>query len=147
MGILGFGGLFSFGQFGQFNGVNHHHHHHRPFGSHGFHGGGFGGGLGGGGLGGGGLGSNGGFGSFGQNDPVSGGYYKNVGQNNHEFAYAEDDPLYLDTFYNYDKKFLQNKVDKLFDKEPKSPEVSTTTEQSTSVRTNSQRSFAWKTID
>lgn len=143
-GILGFGGLFSLGQFG---GVNQHHHVHRPFGGHGGHGGLGGGGGGGGGLGGGG----GGFGShfgglgggLGQNDPVSGGYYKNYDPHFHEFATTEGDPLYSDQFYNYEKKQIQSKADKVFDKEPKA----TTTAASVQPRVNSQRSFGWKTID
>lgn len=132
-GILGFGGLFSLGQFG---GVNQHQHVHRPFGGHGGLGGG-GGGFGShfGGLGGAGLG---------QNDPgVSGGYYKNYDPHFHEFATTEGDPLYSDQFYNYEKKQIQSKADKVFDKEPKAA----TTAASVQPRVNSQRSFGWKTID
>lgn len=112
-GLLGFGGLFSFGQFGGLN--NHHHHHRPPF-----------------------FGSSGSGVSFGDHhDTLSGGYYKSG--NIFEFATTEKDPQFDDTFYNYEKKLLQNKSDKLFDKEPK-----TTTEQT--ARANSYRSFVWKTI-
>lgn len=115
-GLLGFSGLFSIGDF---SGVNHHHHHRPPF---------FGssGGLGGGGV------------HFGDHhhDTLSGGYYKS---NVFEYATTEKDPQFADTFYNYEKKLLQNKSDKIFDKEPK-----TTTEQT--ARANSYRSFVWKTL-
>lgn len=122
-GLLGFGGLLTFGQFG---GVNYGHHPHRPFGGHGAGGGG------------GGLGT---FGGFGQHDSISGGYYKSVEQNAH-LASTERDPLYADTFYDFEKKLLQNKSDKLFDKEPKVPSTPITTESS--ARTKSYRSFVWE---
>lgn len=127
-GVLGFGGLFT--TFGQFSGVNQqqHHHVHRPFG----HGGGFGSNFG----------SNLG-GGFGQNDPLSGGYYKNFNPHLSEFATTESDPLYIDQFYNYEKKIIENKADKVFDKDT---QISST-EPPVQPRVNSQRSFGWKTID
>lgn len=125
---MGFGGLLSFGQFG---GINHHQQHpHRPFGGLG----GFGSG---GGLGGGQFGS-----GFGQNDAVSGGYYKSVEQNFANSASTEKDPLYADSFYDYEKKLLQNKSDKLFDKEPKVS--STPIIPETTARAKSYRSFVWE---
>lgn len=120
-GLLGFGGLLTLGQFG---GVNYNHHPHRPFGGHGA---------------GGGLGT---FGGFGQHDSISGGYYKSVEENNPFSATTETDPLYADTFYDYEKKLLQNKSDKLFDKEPKMPTTPLIAE--TTARTKSFRSFAWE---
>lgn len=118
-GLLGFGGLLTFGQFG---GVNHHPH--RPFGG-----------------GGGGLGT---FGGFGQQDSfggAGGGYYKSAEQINANFATTEKDPLYSDTFYDYEKKLLQNKSDKLFDKEPK---LTSTPKTEPTARTKSYRSFVWE---
>lgn len=117
-GLLGFSGLFSIGQFGGINNSHHQfHHHHRPpiFGS------GAGGGV-----------------AFGDHhDTLSGGYYKSG--NIYEFATTEKEPDFVDTFYNYEKKLVQNKSDKLiYDKEPK-----TTTDHS--PRANSYRSFVWKT--
>lgn len=119
-GLLGFGGLLSFGSFG---GVNQHHPH-RPFGGHGA---------------GGGLGT---FGGFGQHDSISGGYYKSVEQNSANFATIDQDPLYADKFYDYEKKLLQNKSDKLFDKEPKVPTTPMIVEPT--PRTKSYRSFVWE---
>lgn len=119
-GLLGFGGFLT--TFGQFGGVNHQPHRPFGFGQHG----GIGGGLG----------------SFGsQHDPISGGYYKAATQHFHEFATTEKDPQFVDSFYNYEKKIMQNKSDKLFDKEPK---VVTPTDQTT--RANSYRSFVWQTV-
>lgn len=116
-GLLGLGGLFSFGQFA---GVGVH----RPP----IFGGGFGGGPG-----------------FGiPHDTLSGGYFKGDDtfkslSNYYELATTEKEPQYLDGFYNYEKKVMQEKSSKVFDKEPKAPE-----EQSS--RANAYRSFAWKTI-
>lgn len=122
-GLLGFGGLLTFGQFG---GVNYNHQPHRPFG---------------GGGGGGGLGT---FGGFGQHDSFGGGgggYYKSAEQINANFAITEKDPLYSDKFYDYEKKLLQNKSDKLFDKEPKLTSKPTS---EPAARTKSYRSFVWE---
>lgn len=131
-GLLGFGNILSIGQFG---GVNSYPH--RP-------GGGFGGfgGLGG-------LGGNRPFGAFGDSfggagggggvGGLSGGYYKSSGSAPiafNEFVTTEKDPQYVDQFYNFEKKYLQNKSEKI-DKEPK-----TSTEQSS--RSNSYRNFKWQ---
>lgn len=122
-GLLGFGGLLTFGQFG---GLNQQYQPHRPFHGHG--------------NGGGGLGS---FGGFGQQDSLSAGYYKSGEQNVANFAAFERDPLFADSFYDYEKKLLQNKSDKLFDKEPKQPPTVTTTKPT--PRSKSYRSFIWET--
>lgn len=122
-GILGLGGLFSFGQFSGI-GVQ------RPP------------------IFGGGIGSHGGPGFGIHHDSLSGGYFKGDDSfkslnNFYELATTEQEPTYLDTFYNYEKKILQEKSSKVFDKEPKVPEEQT---PASSSRSNSYRSFAWKTI-
>lgn len=128
-GLLGFGNLLSLGgQFGGFGGLGGIGvQPNRPFG---------------GGFGGGGLGS---FGNHhhqgGFNDGLGGGYYKHSGGNPvtfNEFSLSEKDPQYADQFYNYEKKLLQTKSDKLFEKDPKTA----TSEQP--GRANSQRSFVWQ---
>lgn len=136
-GLLGVGGIL---QAGQFSGINSFQQPNRPFGFGGFGGGGgSGGGLGGLGSGLGGLGGNNQFGTFGDSS-LSGGYYKsspgaNIGI--HEFATTEKDPQFIDQFYNYEKKLLQNKSDKSLDKEPK-----LSTERT--ARANTYRNFVWQ---
>lgn len=125
-GLLGFGNLLSIGQF---SGVNYQQPH-RPFG-----------------IGGAGGGHHGGFGplsdsygSGGLNGGLSGGYYKSssapIAFN--EFVTTEKDPQFADQFYNFEKKILQNKSEKSFDKEPKL----TTADQS--GRSNTYRNFVWQ---
>lgn len=129
-GVLGLGGLFGsfgglgglggghggFGGFGQFAGIGPH----RP-----------------------GLFAGGGPGLGVPHDSLSGGYYKADDafkslQNYYELATTEKEPQYLDSFYNYEKKIIQEKSGKA-DKEPKDSEE-------LSSRANGYRSFAWKTI-
>lgn len=117
-GLLGFGNVLSLGQFG---GVNSFYQPNRPFGGNrpfGTFGDSFGG-VGGGGL--------------------SGGYYKSTGSapiTFNEFATTEKDPQYVDQFYNFEKKYLQNKSEKV-DKEQKMPSDQTS-------RSNSYRNFKWQ---
>lgn len=125
-GLLGFGNLLSIGQF---SGVNNYQQPYRPFGFGGgnnhHHGGG-------------------GFGSlsdsYGSGGALSGGYYKSAGTPVafNEFVTTEKDPQFADQFYNYEKKTLQMKSDKTFEKEPKLP----TAEQS--GRSNTYRNFVWQ---
>lgn len=128
-GVLGFGNLLSIGQF---SGVNQYQQPNRPFGSFGSFGGGHhqhGGGLGS-------LSDS--FGSGG----LSGGYYKSgVSAAFNEFATTEKEPQFADQFYNFEKKILQNKSEKILsanEKETKLP----LTEQA--GRSNSYRNFVWQ---
>lgn len=121
-GLLGVGNVLSLGQFG---GVNNFNYPNRPFGGNRPFGT-FGDSFGSAGLGGGGGG-------------LSGGYYKSSGGapiTFNEFVTTEKDPPYVDQFYNFEKKFLQNKSEKV-EKEPKA-----STEQS--ARSNSYRNFKWQ---
>lgn len=135
-GLLGLGGLFSFGQFagiGGLGGIGGIGGIHRPPL--------FGGGPG-----------------FGvPHDSLSGGYYKGDDtfksfNNYYELATTEKEPNYMDGFYNYEKKIVQEKSSKVFDKEPKVPDEQLQQQQQEqqqqqqSSRANAYRSFAWKTI-
>lgn len=122
-GILGFGNLLSIGQFG---GINNYLPH-RP-----------------GGFGGGGGGSHhhqhGSFDTAFGSGGLSGGYYKASGVpvTFNEFVNTENDPQYADQFYNFEKKFLQNKSEKIFEKDQKLPIVEE------SGRANTHRNFVWQ---
>lgn len=116
-GLLGFGNLLSFGQFGGINNNQHHYQPHRPFG----------------------FGGNNNYGPIG--DSLSGGYYKsspNAQIAYHEFATTESDPAYADQFYDYEKKILQNKSDKIVEKETKLKSTERT------ARVQSYRNFVWQ---
>lgn len=118
-GLLGVGNALSLGQFG---GINSFHQPNRPFGGNRPFGT---------------FGDS--FGNGGLNGGLSGGYYKSTGSapiTFNEFAITEKDPQYVDQFYNFEKKFLQNKSEKV-EKEPK-----VSTEQS--ERLNSYRNFKWQ---
>lgn len=118
-GLLGIGGLTSFGQFNGINGINGINQSNRPF---------F-------------LGNqqqNNGYGTFGDTG-FNGGYYKSDHKsvNFNEFATTEKEPQYVDQFYNYEKKVLQSKSEKQFDKEPKILDER-------SARANTYRNFVWQ---
>lgn len=124
-GLLGFGNLLSIGQF---SGVNYYQQPHRPFGFGGGHHG-FGGGH---------LSDS--YGSGGLSGGLSGGYYKSSSApiSFNEFVTTEKDPQFVDQFYNFEKKILQNKSEKSFEKDPKLP----TAEQT--GRSNTYRNFVWQ---
>lgn len=121
-GLLGFGNLLSIGQFGGIN--SFYPQPHRPFGFGGQH-------------------HNHGFGTFGDSiggGGLSGGYYKSSPSITfNEFATTEKDPQFTDQFYNFEKKILQNKSEKVFEKENKTPAP----EQA--GRANTYRNFVWQT--
>lgn len=118
-GLLGVGNVLSLGQFGginSFNQPNRPFGGNRPFGTFGDS-----------------------FGNGGLNGGLSGGYYKSTGSapiTFNEFTITEKDPQYVDQFYNFEKKFLQNKSEKV-EKEPK-----VSTEQP--GRSSSYRNFKWQ---
>lgn len=120
-GVLGFGNLLSLGQFGGINSL--YQQPHRPFGQHHHHGS---------------------FGTLGDSigsGGLSGGYYKSSPITFNEYVTTEREPSYSDQFYNYEKKLLQNKSEKIFEKDAKLP-----AEQSGRANhgANTYRNFVWQ---